>query len=76
MSNVDFSGKQFGKLHVIGRGDDYVSPSGVHLKRWACVCDCGKTINVTASQRSLFTLYPFPGCRVFSLLAQYSYYTL
>ena len=34
----------------MGRGDDYVSPSGSHLLRWKCKCECGNTINATTSQ--------------------------
>lgn len=37
----DLTGKRFGLLTVIGVGEDYVSPSGKHRKRWLCQCDCG-----------------------------------
>lgn len=34
-------GKKFGKLTVIQRADDYISPSGNHSVQWLCKCDCG-----------------------------------
>lgn len=46
----DLSGQIFGKLFVLGRGEDYVSPSGAHLFRWKCKCECGNIINATTSQ--------------------------
>lgn len=33
-------GKQFGKLTVIERAEDYVSPKGYRDKKWKCVCSC------------------------------------
>lgn len=48
--HVDLSGTQYGNLIVIGRGDDYISPSGSRLMRWKCRCKCGKEINATTSQ--------------------------
>ena len=47
---VDLTGRQFGKLTVVGPGDEYVSPTGVRLFRWKCCCECGKEVNVTTSQ--------------------------
>lgn len=47
---VDLTGQVFGKLTVLGRGEDYVSPSGSHLLRWKCLCECGNEINATTSQ--------------------------
>ena len=46
----DLSGKRFGKLTVIKRVDDYVSPSGRHQAKWLCQCDCGNTACITRSQ--------------------------
>lgn len=37
----DLTGKKFGKLTVVKRGDDYVSPSGAKRVQWLCKCDCG-----------------------------------
>lgn len=40
-------GRRFGKLTVIGLGDDLISPSGKRTKRWLCQCDCGNKTLVT-----------------------------
>lgn len=34
-------GKKFGKLTVVKRGEDYISPSGTRRVQWLCKCDCG-----------------------------------
>ena len=39
-------GERFGKLIVLERADDYVSPSGNCMSRWLCECDCGNKIIV------------------------------
>ena len=49
-SRARLTGQTFGKLKVLGRGEDYISPSGSHLLRWKCLCECGNTINATTSQ--------------------------
>lgn len=49
-SRAQLTGQTFGKLKVLGRGEDYISPSGSHLLRWKCLCECGNTINATTSQ--------------------------
>lgn len=42
MSNfVDLTGKKFGKLLVVKRGEDLIKKSGKHEIRWLCQCDCG-----------------------------------
>lgn len=38
----DLSGQRFGRLTVIERAPDRVSPTGHHYTRWKCICDCGK----------------------------------
>lgn len=43
-------GKRFGKLIVISRDEDYISPSGQHKTRWVCKCDCGNTKTFQAAQ--------------------------
>ena len=46
----DLTGQRFGRLVVVERAEDYVSPSGHHLVKWHCKCDCGNEIDtVTAS---------------------------
>ena len=49
MGQLDLTGQRFGKLTVIERTDDYVSPSGIHAIMWKCICDCGNTCNVTSN---------------------------
>jgi hypothetical protein len=46
---VDLTGQRFGRLLVIGRADDYVSPKGRKGKQWQCACDCGNEVIVTTS---------------------------
>lgn len=40
---IDLTGMKFGRLTVIERAEDYVSPSGHHNIRWLCECDCNKS---------------------------------
>jgi hypothetical protein len=44
----DLTGRQFGKLIVVSREEDYVSPKGTHKSRWLCQCECGNTTIVTS----------------------------
>lgn len=37
----DLTGQRFGRLVVLQRAEDYVSPSGKKTTRWLCQCDCG-----------------------------------
>lgn len=39
----DLTGQKFGRLTVIGRGEDYIAPSGKRRPRWLCQCECGGT---------------------------------
>ena len=51
----EMMGQRFGKLVVIGRGEDYVhttlhpdgSETTFRVPRWICRCDCGGTATVT-----------------------------
>lgn len=38
---VDLTGKRFGKLTVVNRAPDYITPSGQHKTQWYCQCSCG-----------------------------------
>ena len=38
---VDLTGQRFGRLTVLGRAEDGVSPRGKHRVRWRCLCNCG-----------------------------------
>lgn len=40
---------RFGRLTVVRQADDYISPGGTRYKKWECVCDCGNTVTVFAS---------------------------
>ena len=40
---IDLTGRRFGKLVVIERAEDYVSPNGKRAVSWICKCDCGCT---------------------------------
>lgn len=47
MSKVnDFTGQQIGRLTVIQRADDIVSPNGRRRTAWLCRCECGKILTV------------------------------
>ena len=47
-SFIDLSGQRFGRLIVIERVENYVSPSGNPKVRWRCKCDCGNEAIVTS----------------------------
>ena len=49
MKLKDLTGQKFGRLTVIRRGEDYISPKGAMSVRWVCRCDCGKEILVGRS---------------------------
>lgn len=47
MENKDeMIGRRFGRLKVISRGDNYISPSGYSYITYNCKCDCGKEKNI------------------------------
>lgn len=39
---IDLTGQRFGRLTVIKRVEDHISPSGRHSIQWMCLCDCQK----------------------------------
>lgn len=41
---VDLTGMRFGKVTVISRAQDGVTPSGRKLLKWNCICDCGNRV--------------------------------
>lgn len=53
MKFIDITGKRFGRLVVIKRGENHTFPSGQTRPTWICKCDCGNTITTFA--RNLFT---------------------
>lgn len=40
----DLLGYEFGRLKVIERAEDYISPKGRRGSQWLCLCMCGKEI--------------------------------
>ena len=38
---LDLTGQRFGRLTVLSRAEDYISPKGKKSSRWLCQCDCG-----------------------------------
>lgn len=42
-------GQTFGRLTVVEQADDYVSPKGLRVPRWLCLCECGNTCVVTSN---------------------------
>lgn len=54
MSNlVDLTGKRFGRLEVLRRGEDRIEPSGKHRVMWICKCNCDKHSIVNVSGDAL-----------------------
>lgn len=48
----DLTGRQFGRLTVLKRCEDYISPSGYKTPQWLCQCNCeNKTIIKVTSKR-------------------------
>lgn len=43
---VDLTGQKFGKLTVLKRVENYVTPKGSKKSRWLCKCECGNEIIV------------------------------
>lgn len=43
---TDYTGKRYGRLVVLGDGDDKISPNGTTARTFDCICDCGKKVNV------------------------------
>lgn len=50
MSLRDLTGQKFGKLTVVCRAEDYISPKGKHHVKWHCICDCGKSTVISSLQ--------------------------
>ena len=44
----DLTGKKFGKLTVICRGEDHWYKNGTRNTVWHCKCDCGNEVDVMA----------------------------
>ena len=50
MKFKDLSGERFGRLQVLHRVDDYVTPKGKKVAVWLCKCDCGNVVTVRKNQ--------------------------
>ena len=46
----DLTGKHFGKLTVLYRLPDHITPSGQKQRMWHCKCECGNECDVYATQ--------------------------
>ena len=46
----DLTGQRFGRLIVLYRLPNHVTPSGQKKRMWKCKCDCGNEVDVYASQ--------------------------
>lgn len=46
---VNLEGMRFGRLRVLNRVGDHVTPSGQRLVQWNCKCDCGSLTERIAS---------------------------
>ena len=50
MKFIDLTGNKYGKLIVISRSVDYVSPSGKREVCYKCLCECGNIVNIRAAR--------------------------
>ena len=48
MEFQNIAGNKYGRLLVLERAEDYVTPKGQHSTQWLCVCDCGNECVVRA----------------------------
>lgn len=48
-STIDLSGKRFGRLTVLHRGEDAIRKNGRHSSTFVCQCDCGNVVQVRAA---------------------------
>ncbi len=45
----DLTGQQFGRLTVMERAPDYISPAdGKRFVMWRCRCECGAVVDIMA----------------------------
>lgn len=42
----DLTGQKFGRLTVLERAPNYITPKGIQRSNWKCQCDCGKIVTV------------------------------
>lgn len=46
----DLTGQRFGRLTIISRANDRLNPCGKKTIRWNCLCDCGNSCTVNATE--------------------------
>lgn len=69
---IDLTGQRFGKLTVIERTTDYITPKGTHCVMWLYKCDCGNYGKASAgSLRSHNTLSCGKCKNVYDLSGEY-----
>ena len=44
---IDLTGHKYGRLTVLGRAENYISPNGFQNTQWDCLCECGNKIVVS-----------------------------
>lgn len=49
MKLIDLTGRRFGRLTVLSRAENRISPGGVQMVVYLCECDCGNRKTVLAS---------------------------
>ena len=45
---IDLTGQKFGRLTVVSRAENYITPKGLKFAMWNCVCDCGNKTTVVS----------------------------
>ena len=52
---IDETGNRYGRLTVLQRAEDYMSPKGFVTPMWLCMCDCGNqtTVNVNSLRKGV-----------------------
>lgn len=50
IKSKNLTGQRFGRITVIERANDYISPKGCHRPMWLCRCDCGNEVVIDPSK--------------------------
>lgn len=58
----DLTNKTFGRLKVIKRVEDYISPKGKHNPQWLCQCECGSPPKIVSGNSLKQGLIKSCGC--------------
>lgn len=69
MKLQDLTGQRFGRLTVIKRAENKISPKGHQTTMWICKCDCGKIVE-KSSIRLKSTEVPSCGCYTKELVSK------